>query len=71
MVKYDSFYPSFYYKEDVPVELEIGQVVNAMVYIMTDNIMDRIHLNISSQSFLVVVKEGYKSAGFDLSRRRH
>ncbi|PRR78451.1 AIG2-like family protein [Clostridium liquoris] len=60
-------YPSFYYKEDIPVELETGEIVTAMVYIMTNKIKDRIHLNSPSQSYLRTVKEGYKSAGFDLS----
>ena len=42
-------YPSFYYKEDIPVELETGEIVTAMVYIMTNKIKDRIHLNSPSQ----------------------
>jgi len=32
---------------------------------MTDKILDRIHLNLPSRSYLETVKEGYKAAGFD------
>lgn len=59
-------YPSFYYKEEMQVELETGEIVTAMVYIMTSKIKDRIYLNLPSQGYLRTVKEGYKSAGFDL-----
>lgn len=58
-------YPSFYYKEDLEVELESGEKVTAMIYIMTDKINDRIHINLPSRRYLNVVKEGYKAAGFD------
>lgn len=60
-------YPSFYYKENIQVELETGEIVTAMVYIMTDKMKDRIHLNLPSQGYLRTVKGGYKNAGFDLS----
>ena len=59
-------YPSFYYKENIPVELETGEMVEAMVYIMTNKIKDRIELNLPSKSYLEAVKEGYESFGFDL-----
>ena len=59
-------YPSFYYKEDIPVELETGEVVEAMVYIMTNKIKDRINLNLPSAYYLNAVKEGYEEFGFDL-----
>ena len=59
-------YPSFYYKENIPVELETGETVTAMVYIMTKKIKDRIELNLPSKSYLEAVKEGYESFGFDL-----
>lgn len=58
-------YPNFYYKEDLEVELESGERVTAMIYIMTDKIKERIHINLPSRRYLNVVKEGYKAAGFD------
>lgn len=58
-------YPSFYYKENIPVELEDGQVVEAFVYIMTGKIKDRIHLNLPSKNYLAAVREGYESFGFN------
>jgi cation transport regulator ChaC len=61
---YEGF-PNFYYKDDLKVELDSGETVTAMVYIMTDKIKDRIHLNLPSQRYLKIVTAGYKSAGFD------
>jgi len=58
-------YPSFYYKENIQVELETGEIVTAMVYIMTDKMKDRIHLNLPSKRYLNIVKLGYESAGFN------
>jgi len=58
-------YPRFYEKEDVKITLEDGRPIIAMVYIMTDKILDRINLNLPSRSYLETVKEGYKAAGFD------
>ena len=55
-------YPSLYFKEDIPVQLETGKVVEAMVYIMTDVRRD---LNPPSDYYLEAVKEGYESFGFD------
>jgi len=60
-------YPRFYEKEDVKVILEDGTSITAMVYIMTDKILDRIHLNLPSRSYLETVREGYRAAGFDES----
>jgi hypothetical protein len=60
-------YPRFYEKEDVKVTLEDGTVITAMVYIMTDKILNRIHLNLPSKSYLETVREGYRAAGFDES----
>ncbi len=59
-------YPNFYYKEDIEVELDTGETITAMVYIMTDKIKDRINLNLPSNSYLVAVKEGYKEFAFNL-----
>lgn len=58
-------YPNFYYKEDLKVKLEGGEEATAMVYIMTDKIKSRIHLNLPSRRYLDIVKEGYRAAGFD------
>lgn len=62
---YEGF-PNFYYKKDLEVELESGEILTAMVYIMTDKIKDRINLNLPSERYLRIVKEGYTSAGFDI-----
>ena len=59
-------YPNFYEKKEIKVELETGERVTAMVYIMTDKIKDRIHLNLPSKSYFEAVKEGYESFGFNL-----
>jgi len=59
-------YPRFYEKKDVKVTLEDGKTITAMVYIMTDKVLDRIHLNLPSKTYLDIVIEGYEDAGFDL-----
>lgn len=59
-------YPNFYYKKDLKVELESGEIVTAMVYIMTNKIKDRITLNLPSERYLKIVEEGYTAAGFDI-----
>lgn len=58
-------YPNFYYKEDISVELENGEVVNAMAYIMTNKMKDRIRLNLPSRDYLNIVETGYRAVGFD------
>lgn len=58
-------YPNFYYKKDIPVELETGELVKAMVYIMTDKIRDRIDLNLPSEYYLNAVSKGYEYFGFN------
>jgi gamma-glutamylcyclotransferase (GGCT)/AIG2-like uncharacterized protein YtfP len=60
-------YPRFYEKKDVRVILEDGKTVTAMIYIMTDKVLDRINLNLPSKRYLDIVIEGYESAGFDLN----
>ncbi|MRV08497.1 gamma-glutamylcyclotransferase family protein, partial [Staphylococcus aureus] len=55
-------YPSFYFKEDLEVELETGEVVIAMVYIMTSL---RTSWSLPSKFYFEAVKEGYESFGFD------
>jgi len=62
---YEGF-PRFYDKKDVKVTLENGKTITAMVYIMTDKVLDRIHLNLPSKAYLDTVKKGYEAAGFDL-----
>lgn len=59
-------YPRFYDKKDVKVNLEDGNIITAMVYIMTDKVLDRINLNLPSTSYLDTVIEGYEAARFDL-----
>ncbi len=58
-------YPRFYEKEDLQVTLETGERVLAMVYIMTNKVLERIHLNLPSKSYLETVRLGYEKAGFD------
>lgn len=58
-------YPRFYEKEYVKLTLEDGRTITAMVYIMTDKILERIHLNLPSKTYLETVREGYRDAGFD------
>lgn len=58
-------YPKFYRKENAKIELEDGTILTAMVYIMTDKVLERIHLNLPRKSYLDTVKEGYRTAGFD------
>ena len=60
-------YPSFYGKESIPVELDSGEIITAMVYVMTDRIPERIHLNLPSHQYLNIVKEGYKDFRFSNS----
>lgn len=60
-------YPSFYEKEDVTVELDSGENVTAMVYIMTNKMGERINLNLPGWSYLRIMQAGYEMAGFDLS----
>lgn len=60
-------YPSFYDKENILVELDTGESVEAMVYIMTHGIKDRNGLNLPSKSYLEAVTEGYESFGFELT----
>ncbi len=58
-------YPRFYEKMEVELNLETGERITAMVYIMTDEVMERIQLNLPSRSYLETVRVGYARAGFD------
>lgn len=58
-------YPNFYKKQNLELELETGEKIEAMVYIMTDKMKERIQINTPSSSYLNSVKKGYKDAGFD------
>ncbi|WP_392486576.1 gamma-glutamylcyclotransferase family protein [Haloimpatiens sp. FM7315] len=62
---YEGF-PNFYYKKDLKVELEGGEKVTAMIYIMTDKIKDRINLNLPSERYLKIVEDGYIVSSFDI-----
>lgn len=54
-------YPSFYYKEDVEVELDTGEMIRAMVYIMALGV----DYNEPSPRYHKAVTEGYQEFGFD------
>lgn len=56
-------YPRFYEKEILTVEPENKELIEVMVYIMTD---ERTELNPPSQRYLNSIKDGYITAGFDL-----
>ena len=61
---YEGF-PRFYGKQEEQVTLETGETVLAMVYIMTDKVLERMDLNLPSLGYLETVQEGYEEAGFD------
>lgn len=58
-------YPNSYYKENLQVELESGEAVTAMVYIMTNRIPGRTSKNNPSSIYLGTILRGYIAAGFD------
>lgn len=53
-------YPRFYEKELMELKLN-GEMVSAFVYVMTEGHC----LGMPSDSYLKVIEEGYKTAGFD------
>lgn len=53
-------YPRFYEKETMEVESN-GKNVSAFVYVMTEGHF----LGMPSDSYLKIIEEGYKTAGFD------
>lgn len=55
-------YPSHYFKQDLPVKLNNGSELTAMVYIM--NLQQQFGL--LSASYYDTVSQGYKDCGFDL-----
>lgn len=55
-------YPTFYEKENMPIELD-GKTVDAFVYVMTQGHQ----LGMPSQRYVDTIAEGYQSAGFDFS----
>lgn len=61
---YEGF-PRSYGKQEEQVTLETGETVLAMVYIMTDKVLERMDLNLPSLGYLETVQEGYEEAGFD------
>ena len=55
-------YPSHYFKQDLPVKLNNGSELTAMVYIM--NLKQQFGL--PSASYYNTVSQGYKDCGFDM-----
>lgn len=55
-------YPTFYYKKNISVEVEDIEV-EAMIYIMNK----KAQIAIPSPRYYGIIKEGYKTAGFDES----
>lgn len=58
-------YPRFYEKDTLKVRLENNEVIEVMVYIMTDNIQGRDEINYPSYRYFSSIKQGYSSCGFD------
>lgn len=56
-------YPTLYYKEDVPVTLQDGQTITAMVYIMAEEAKP----GRPSDTYIQTIREGYGDSGLDLS----
>ena len=59
-------YPRFYEKEILEVQLETKESIEVMVYIMTDNVEQRININTPSLRYLNSIKDGYITSGFNL-----
>ena len=55
-------YPSHYFKQNIPVEMEDGRTANAMVYIM--NL--RMKFGMPSASYYKTVYQGYLDCGLDV-----
>ena len=53
-------YPSFYRKETIAVEMENGETIDGMVYIMNSGIPHQ-----PSQTYYEVIKQGYHDVGLD------
>ena len=47
------------------IEVEFTGITRRQAYIMTDEVMERIQLNLPSRSYLETVRVGYAMAGFD------
>ena len=56
-------YPHHYYKKDLPVSMDDGSDVKAMVYIMNQ----RMQFGVPSQSYYNTVYEGYENCGLDVN----
>ena len=56
-------YPSHYFKQDLPVKMNDGIKLTAMVYIMDL----RQEFGLPSDSYYSTVAQGYKDCGFDLN----
>jgi len=58
-------YPQMYYKEDLPVKTEKGEVIFAMAYVMRKDYEDNHEFNLPSSEYLQSVIEGYRNFKFD------
>lgn len=58
-------YPQMYYKENLPVKTEKGEVIFAMAYVMRKDYEDNHEFNLPSSEYLRSVIEGYKNFKFD------
>lgn len=54
-------YPKFYYKKDIEVLMDSGEVIEGIVYIMDETRK----IGIPSKEYYNVIKESYKRLGFD------
>ena len=58
-------YPQMYYKVDLPVKTEKGEVIFAMAYVMRKDYEDNHEFNLPSSEYLQSVIEGYRDFNFD------
>lgn len=56
-------YPSYYFKQEIPVEMKNSTTINGMVYIM--NL--RQNFGVPSDSYVHTVSEGYRNCRLDMS----
>lgn len=56
-------YPSFYYKEDIEVTMDNGEVIMGMAYIMNQRTIP----GTPSKSYVKTILDGYLDNGLDLS----
>jgi hypothetical protein len=56
-------YPRYYFKENLPVKLQSGEEISAMVYIM--NL--KMEFGLPDARYYNLIREGYENCGFDLN----